>query len=250
MTLVLEISNCLAQMHTPFEIPNGVRINTHCLYPSNAMVQIVVMGRKSSFFVTDDGGAFKEAESAGADMKNQDSKYKDMLERQGLFMRNGVIFSPEVQIKDVPAALLLVANASKEIADLIFQHRKIARPRNFKAMVREMLKKEFKENRVSGDKIAGTSNKAHVFDNVVHFNDGSRLIVDSVLKDVNSINSRVVANLDIRAAKYKNITQRILYDDSEAWQSADLSLLDVSGVPIVAFSKSIPLLHQAMKLAA
>ena len=244
------IIGSMQKLHTPFTIENGVRLNTHCLYPSNAMVQVAIMGQGSTYFVSDDGGAYKESERAGADLKNQDHKYKRILERQGLFMQHGVIFSPAIPIESVAAAILLVANASKEIADLIYQQFKFTRARDFKSLVRELLKEQFASSTVVEEKITGTSNKPHSFENVVHFPDGTRLIVDAVLRDANSINSRLVANIDVRAANYSNIRQRIVYDDTESWQSADLSLLDVSGVPVVPFTKSVPVLRQAMALAA
>lgn len=244
------VVNQLQKMHSPFSIENGVRLNTHCLYPSNAMVQVAIMGQGSTCFVSDDGGAYKEAERAGADLKNQDHKYKKILERQGLFMQRGVIFSPEIPVESVSAGILLVANASKEIADLIYQQFRFTRNRDFKSLVRELLKEQFASSSVVEEKIAGTSNKPHNFENVVHFPDGSRLIVDAVLRDPNSINSRLVANIDVKSANYSNLRQRIIYDDTDSWQSADLSLLDVSGVPVVPFTKSAPVLHQAMALAA
>ena len=250
MNLATVISGQMSSMHAPFGIQNGARLNTHCLYPSNAMVQVAIMGQGSSYFVTDDGGAFKEAEHAGADLRNQDHKYKRLLEKQGLFMDRGTIYSTPVPIEAISAAILLVANASKEVADSIFQQWKIARERDFRILLRNMVKSEFKSVQVTEETIAGTSNKPHTFDNVVHFPDGSRLIIDAVLRDANSINSRLVANIDVRAAQYPRTVQRIVYDDTEDWQSADLSLLDISGVPVVAFSKSLPVLHQAIDLAA
>jgi len=72
---------------------------------------------------------------------------------------------------------------------------------------------------------------------VVSLPDGRRLIVDAVMNEASSINSRVVANLDIRAANDDTISQRIIYDDDEGWSAADLNLLQV-GAPAVPFSRS------------
>ena len=246
MNITEIIVNQLQKTHSPFSIENGVRLNTHCLYPSNAMVQVAIMGQGATCFVTDDGGAYKEAERAGASLKNHDNKYKKILERQGLFMQHGVIFSPQIPVESVSAGILLVANASKEIADLIYEHFKFTKNRNFKMLVRELLEKQFSSSSIVEEKIVGTSNKPHNFENVVHFLDGSKLIVDAVLRDANSINSRVVANIDVKSANYPKTRQRIVYDDTDNWQSADLSLLNVSGVPVVPFTKSGYVLHQAM----
>jgi hypothetical protein len=238
MNLAEEIKLRMDAIYRCFSIENGVRVNTHCLYPSNGIVQVVVMGSGTSYFVTDAGGAIKEAEAAGASIERPDRLFTKALKKQGLTIRNGAISSPAIGLDAVPAAIGIVANTSKELADSIFDGWRLSRTRNFKDMVRKLLKDQFIENEVREEKISGSSNKTHSFDNAIHFLNGEILLVDAVLKDANSINSRFVANMDVRSKDYPNIKQRIIYDDVEEWPSADLNLLGVIGVPILPFSKS------------
>jgi hypothetical protein len=69
------------------------------------------------------------------------------------------------------------------------------------------------------------------------------LIIDTVTKDASSINARVVANLDVRAANDEGITQRIVYDEDEGWAPSDLNLLQVGATP-VAFSRSLEVIER------
>jgi hypothetical protein len=85
--------------------------------------------------------------------------------------------------------------------------------------------------------LVGKSNKAHKFENLIHLPNGRRLIVDPVIQDMSSINARVVANLDVRAADYPDLEQRIVYDDEEDWKTENLNLLQV-GATVIPFSQA------------
>jgi len=152
-------------------------------------------------------------------------------------MREGVIYTPQVAIEAAAPSVLLVANASQEVARWLFDHTKTRRPRDFRLVLSEFLRKRFEDRLLHNAAIVGKSNKSHRFANVISLPDGRRLIVDAVMNDASSINSRVVANLDIRAANDDTISQRIIYDDDEGWSAADLNLLQV-GAPAVPFSRS------------
>jgi hypothetical protein len=61
--------------------------------------------------------------------------------------------------------------------------------------------------------------------------------VDAASNDASSINARLVANLDVKATNDPMIDQRIIYDDTQSWNLADLNLLQL-GATIVPFSKA------------
>jgi hypothetical protein len=135
-----------------------------------------------------------------------------------------------------PVAVLHVANASQAIAHWFFEHLKIEKPRNFKLLLSEFLRKSF-DDKVRPEVIVGHSNKPQKFTNVLKLPSGRRLIIDPVLNDASAINARVVANLDVKANNDPSIEQRIVYDDDQAWSAADLNLLRV-GATAVPFSRS------------
>jgi hypothetical protein len=238
MNLKEIIANGIAPFSQYRELENGVSLSTHCLYPSHASVQVFVRGAGDSFYVSDGGGAIRDAETSGAVLGKSDTKFLKLIQKQGLVMKNGVVGTEAIPIDMVPAAVLLVANASKEVADFIFSTWRVAKARDFKELVREYLVKEFPRFAVKEERLIGESHKPHAFESVVHLPSGRRLIVDPVLRDSNSINARVVANLDIHLAKLDGVMQRIVYNDADGWPANDLSVLDFSRVPRFAFSKA------------
>jgi len=216
---------------------DGVRITTHCMYPSNGLVQVTVRGGVETVVVSDEGGALGEALSAGIPIRDYNRTLSYLIKDQGLSIKDGVIFTPRIPLAAAPVAILHVANASQEVARWLYDHMKVKRTRDFRIALADFLKRTF-DDRVSHNAIiVGHSNKPHKFANVVSFASGKRLIIDPVAHEASSINARVVANLDVKANNDPLIEQRIVYDDEEDWTAADLNLLQV-GAYAIPFSKS------------
>jgi hypothetical protein len=217
-------------------VDDGLRVTTHCMYPSNGYVQVTVRAEASTIVASDEGGAMGEASSAGIPMRDFSGQLAHRVKDQGLSFKGGVIFTPKMPIEAAPLAILLVANASQEIANYLFEHVKIKRGRDFRVLLAEFLKRAF-DDRVTAATIVGHSHKPHKFDNVISFPSGKRIIIDAAANEPSSVNARVVANLDVKATDNPLIDQRIIYDDEEDWTAADLNLLQV-GAPAVPFSRS------------
>jgi hypothetical protein len=232
----LVANGCFDAKRAICSVDDGFRITTHCVYPSNGRVEVTVRGGASTVVASDEGGALGEALAAGIPMRDFSKQLAHLVKNEGLLFKNGVIFTPKMPIEAAPLAVLLVANASQEIARWLYDHMKIKRSRDFKELLASFLKERFDE-RVSAATIIGHSNKPHKFANVISFPGGKRLIVDPVAHEASSINARVVANLDVRANKDPLIEQRIVYDDEEDWTPADLNLLQV-GAFAIPFSRS------------
>jgi len=90
---------------------------------------------------------------------------------------------------------------------------------------------------VRSDTLVGHSNKPHKFDNIIFLSGSRRLVIDPVVNDRSSINARVVANMDLRAAEYEGLEQRIVFDDRQDWKIEDLNLLQV-GAPVIKYSRA------------
>jgi hypothetical protein len=231
------IESGLAEVASVRRAVDGVRVTTHCMYPSNGLVQVTVRSGAETVVVSDEGGAVGEALSAGIPPKDYNRTLSRLIGDQGLFIEKGVIFTPKIPIKAAPLAILHVANASQEIARWLYDHMKIKRTRDFRIVLAEFLTKTF-EDRVSHNQIiVGHSNKPHKFANVIKLPHGRQLIVDPVAHEASSINARVVANLDVKATSNPLIEQRIVYDDDEEWTPADLNLLQVGAI-VVPFSRT------------
>lgn len=218
------------------QLEDGLRVTTHCLYPSNKSVAVAVRG-SHSFVVSDDGGAILELQATGFSDTVSERKLKALVEPQGLLARSGTIYAPSVDLAAVPAAVMLVANASKEVADWGAEHLKFRVKRNFKADLAALLNRHFHDALKHDTPILGASNKPHKFGHVIYLAGERRLIVDPVVNDPSSINSRVVANMDVKMAADPAISQLIVYDDTVQWASSDLKLLEL-GARTVAFSQA------------
>lgn len=220
------------------EIEDGLRVSTQCLYPSNSSVTLTVRGRGDQYLISDEGGALEELSSSGSRPSLSDRQIRLLTKTQGLRVKDGAIFSPIVLPSEVPAAILLVANASQAVAEWGYAHVRFSVTRNFKRDLEIVLARHFNEALKHNTHIVGESTKAHRFDNVIYLDNDRKLLVDPVMNDPSSINSRVVANMDIRLLKDPTIKQLMVYDDSLAWSSADLRLLRVGTPNVSPFSLS------------
>jgi hypothetical protein len=240
MTTAVELADLVAdrlrEMAPIKFVSDGVRVTTHCTYPSNGLVQVTIRGGASTILVSDEGGAMGEALAAEIPMRNFSRQLAHKAREQGLLFSTGVIHTPRIPIATAAMAILLVANASQEIAHWLYEHVKIKRSKQFKELLTAFLKKRF-DAQVAPAMIVGNSRKPHNFANVVTFSNSKRLIVDAAVNDASSINSRVVANLDVKANNDPLLDQRIVYDDEEDWAPADLNLLQV-GAFVIPFSRS------------
>lgn len=232
----------------PVATEDGVRVTTHCMYPSNGLVRVYIKVGAETIIVSDEGEAVGEVLSAGIDVADVNKLARHIVAEQGLFIRGGIIHTHSLPIEAMPVAVPLVANVAKEVAQWFYDHKKIKRTRDFRKILSDYLEGTFSERLAKDEKIVGASNKSHRFANVVSFPNGRRLVVDAVAKDPSSINSRVVANLDIRSNKNPLIEQRIVYDDAEGWSSSDLNLLNV-GAPVVPFSKAVDVIARLAREA-
>jgi hypothetical protein len=233
--LMTLISRGLDEVASVKAIEDGVIVTTHCMYPSNGLVRVLVRGGENTIVASDEGGALGEATAAGISFKDYHRPLSYLIKDHGLSIDDGVIHTPRMPIEAAPLAVLLVANAAQEAARWMFDHAKIKRSRDFKALLSEFLMRKFDSRVAHNAIIVGHSNKPHKFANVLNFENGRRLIIDPVNNEASSINARVVANLDVRAVEDTKLMQRIVYDDEEEWTPADLNLLQV-GAPVIAFS--------------
>ena len=214
---------------------DGARVSTHVLYPSNGAVSVVVRGRETSFIVSDEGGGIAELGSAGLSVIVSDRMIGAQLRMSGMRVRNGVIMSPTIPMDAVPAAIMLVANASRTVADWGISHLPFRQHRSFREDLAKLLGKYFHDNMKSNESVVGKSNKPHKFGHVVHLFGERRLLIDPVVNDSSSINARLVSNLDVKMTDNSLIEQIIVFDDKLKWKASDLSILEM-GAPTVAFS--------------
>ena len=228
MTDLTRISE--AMMRWPGMRQDGKRVvvPTHCLYPSNSVVTVVVEGGVDAFRVHDDGRAVDEFMSAGTPMFSGAGSIRHIARQQGLDVSEaGVIRSPLVSFDQLPGTIVLVANVSKDVANYMLDRFRPRPRRDLRVVLEEILDHQFPKEWRQEARMPGRSNKPHRFDFAVNLPRGRTLLLDAVAPEASSINAAVVAHLDVRQAERPNVEQRIIYDDDLRWSAQDLNLLSV-----------------------
>jgi len=249
MTVLETVIASMARWPEIREQDGRVLVPTHCIYPSNGVVTVVVEGGASHFRVHDDGAALEELDATGGIVTYPIAIMRSATRQQGLEVSDaGVIFSPLVGVDDLPAIISLIANGSKEAAHRLID-RMTPRPRrNFRLELEKLLELEFGHITLRRSSAVSGLHKPHRFDYVVHISEQRKLLLDAVTPEASSINAAVVAHLDVKQAQLPNVIQRIVYDDEEKWRAEDLSLLSV-GAPAVAFSQAREVLKRVAEAA-
>lgn len=224
------------------EVDGQVAVPTHCLYPSNKSVTVYVTGGPNGARASDEGGALDVLSAHERFVPNPNAFLNRFCRRNGLLVQDGKIVSPPVPSDGLAAAIVMVANASSSAAHWGLEHLKTPYRGNIRKALLEALMRHFSEDRIlSRGQLPGKSTKQYHFDHVVTLNDVSKLVVDAVLPDSNSLNSRVVAHIDLAQRGDQNIIQRMVFDDEHEWSSADLSLMQMAStiIPLSKFEGSL-----------
>jgi hypothetical protein len=218
------------------QVGSGCELETMCQYPSGTLVRVRIEGGSRSFRVTDLGGAMWEVEVTGAKSKDDVTRsWARYLQPQGLTVINGEIVASEVEIGLLAAAVMTVANTSQQVAQEEIARARYVPDNNFKQGLRDFLDQTFLDRARHEVEMVGGSNKKHVFSHVIDKSNGGLLVIDPVLPEPTSMNSRIVAHMDLRSIQENRITQRLVYDDRRIWAAADLQMLSL-GAPVLAFS--------------
>jgi hypothetical protein len=197
----------------------------------------VVRGGESTFVVSDEGAGVAELTSAGIRTVPSDRMIRAQIKTTGLRVSDGVILSPMVPMDAIPAAILIVANASRTIAEWGIDNLHYRFQRNFREDLQALLGRHFHDNLKNDEAIVGKSNTPHKFGYVVHLSNDRRLLIDPVINEASSINARLASNLDVRLTENPLLKQIIVYDDAQKWKASHLKLLEL-GAPTVAFSRA------------
>lgn len=241
------VSDEIGRWAMPVHAGTHVIVPTYSMYPSNSAVQVFIEGGANTFVVSDGGGALESIHNAGALQLKAMRYLKDAATRSGLRVSlSGWIYASGVPRKMLTTSISMVAESSKSAADLLLRHFKPDLGRDFRRDLDRVLATAFSNHMHRNGKLLGASNKSHSFDYVIDVGDIGKLVVDAVVPDANSINSAIVAHLDLRAAHREDVKQRIVFDDRMKWRSSDLALLKV-GAPPIAYTE---VTHSLQRLIA
>ncbi|WP_374599201.1 hypothetical protein [Sphingosinicella sp.] len=207
---------------------------THCQLPNGSLLKLKIRPAGNQMWVVSDGGAaLDEAVASGISKPAFNLNVRRAIRLKGLSFVEGRIESPRIELSSLFAATVVVANASRDVAEALLMVGSDASERNLSRRTREILVAKF-PNWVSAKpvSISGASDRLHKFDNTLDLPDGRRLLVDVVKHQGNSINSAIVANLDVRRLQNPRFVQRIVFDPEELWKPEEIELLEVGATPV------------------
>ncbi|BCW89018.1 hypothetical protein sos41_21730 [Alphaproteobacteria bacterium SO-S41] len=239
------ITHLMRPASQPYEAGRFVVIPSLFSYQSGTGAQAYIEGGERSFVVSDGGGAIREFISAGGgdDARkhlNAAKAYGLEVSQSGWIFRSGVC--PEELTGWVP---MIIEQSIAADNRLRRAHARKQAAVHFKERVNEIIRLVPSIKASRGAHATGASLKKHLFDFGLEIN-GKTLVIDAVVQDANAINSAIVSHLDVSQAHNPNVIQRIVYDDTSPWKTADLALLGVGAPTLPAGS----LASQLQRLAA
>ena len=233
MIALAAIESAMASWPKPRIDGTTVVVPTHCLYPTNHIVNVYIEEAEREFTVHDNGEALDQLRAMGGHEPAPGYLIRAAVRRDGLSVSEGYrIFAPNVRIDGLAGAVALVANAARDAADLLIAHHRPLPRRPLSQELEAILDVQFPSLWRKEEAIVGQSNKHHRFDYTIAVDHNRKILLDIAKPDASSINAAVVANLDVRTAHPNAFIQRIVYDDADSWSAENLSLLRVGAPPI------------------
>lgn len=198
----------------PFEscvrTSEGLRISTHCLYPSFGQVFVYIVGMGDGFIVHDGGGAVKEAWSHGAEPRAIAAASRMAASAFGCEV---VLDQIRVSIPSIDwlwSAHVSVANATSDAARSAVGKSRVTKEESLIHRAKAAFDAAaWKPETRLEYKYAGRSGKVHTFDLAVQSGEKVAL-VDAVIAHPNSIASKYLAFSDTESGP--GIYKYALYD--------------------------------------
>ena len=237
MSLLQHVTEILARTSSPYTAGRYVVVPTLLSYGNGGAVQAYIEGGENYFVVSDGGGAARSYTSAGGSAPTAASAIRATIRGYGASATDaGHVYVAQHGSEHLPFMIAQVAEASlaadEALTRLLKRSRKRASFKDFVAV--ELQQAVGLRQVVRRPHVLGASNKNHEFDFAVPLAGERRLVVDAVVQDANSINSAVVAHLDVKHAHQDQIAQLIVYDDEAKWSGSNLALLGVGAPPVPA----------------
>ncbi|MGD9472709.1 MAG: hypothetical protein AB7G24_07680 [Novosphingobium sp.] len=221
---------------------------THCQLPNGSLIKLRIRSAgENQWIVSDGGAALDEAIASGISHPAFTLNVRRVIRSKGLIFNDGRIESPKIGLESLFSATVVVANAARDVADALLLVGSDATERSLSLRTREVLVSKFHSWVVAKPvTLSGASERLHKFDNALDLPDGRRVLIDIVKHQGNSINSTVVANLDVRRLQDPHLIQRIVFDPEAGWKPEEIALLEVGATPVALPS----LVHAIDRIAA
>jgi hypothetical protein len=187
----------LESLYACEETEYGLRVRTHCLFPSFSQVEVFIVKIGDGFRIHDGGSAAKESWLHGRDDHLISSCLKREGERFHLEIVNDSLVASAHDEQWLPAAILAVANASSAAAYAAVSKLSVAAEESLVERIGDALARSFaKDKIVKKFSVRGKSGKEHAFDFALLGDGRNQIIIDAVSPHHASIASKYVAFSD------------------------------------------------------
>ncbi|MER9395382.1 MULTISPECIES: DUF1829 domain-containing protein [unclassified Mesorhizobium] len=240
MTLSDEIAGLLADYEILKATEEGIRVPTHCLYPSFEPVDVFVSKKRDGFEVHDSGNAYRSAWAHGRDPRLIANVMEEQAARFNLTERGNVLVARVSDKEWLTAAILAVANASAATANAAVAKFVAAAETSLKERIGRILEKTVPKDMPTEERFSlrGKSGKQHVFDFAVVRRDAAPiLLIDAVAPHHNSIAAKYVAFSDVKAALNEPNERFAVFDRALEHDDAALMEQVADLVPLASFAQ-------------
>tara|TARA_B100000519_G_scaffold130522_1_gene112726 strand:+ start:1244 stop:1990 length:747 start_codon:yes stop_codon:yes gene_type:complete len=221
-------------------VEHGTLVDTTCLLSTGEVVQVLITGGTREIVVSDCGLAMTEIENLGLADKFPNKRFKAHAANFGVQVsKKGEIYV-KTSVAEVSAAVVLVSNAVQEAVNTEIARMKPRHHRDLKLAVAEFVK-EKDLLKFERDRTVSGRYTSHKFEHVFEGGRNQLIIMDTVIPDLSSISSRVVAHIDVRENAEIKAESLLVYDDTDNWRTDRLGLLELAGtiVPFTGLSEAM-----------
>ena len=235
--MTVDVMEVLAEWQQFRRTERGAVVRTSCILPSGSLLSVSVQPTIEGWIVCDEGSVVADVLGHGFDVDSSLKGFAMKLNKIGLHVEHGKIYSDRVSNGDLPYMVAYVATAALDAAKWLLTSASKSEKKSVETLLKQIINDRFNDYRMTEPlTLFGNSSKSYSFENVLILPSKKRLILDPVTRHDGSIKSRLVANLDVAQAGHADLIQRIVYDSDEDWEQQELALLAV-GAPTVRLSR-------------
>lgn len=174
----------------------GLRLATHCVYPSFEPVYVYIVPFGDGFIVHDDSGAGRLSWMYGVDTRSLGRLAKKAAAEFGCDYNRGQMRCTVESEDWLWSAILAVANASAESVRAAVGKNRLPKEQSMISRAKRVFDKaKWKPETILGFDVPGKSGKLHKFDLAV-ISGGATAILDAVVPHQNSIAAKYLALSD------------------------------------------------------
>lgn len=209
---------------------DGLRVRTHCLYPSADPVFTYVGKLNQGYLVSDGGGALRSALVHG---RSCDGYFDKACKRHSVEVRGFNLVAQPSSADWLRAAIIAVANASAMVARLAVEADLPREESSLRADILDRLKLAVPESKI-GSEYEYRGRSGHVWKVDFAIKEERLLLIKSVVQNGNSINSNYATFGDIgdddESLRKFSVYRAPLAQDSEALLRQVTTLVPIASV--------------------